>query len=255
MNILCIGDVVGRTGTEMVQSQLPYLKKEYDISFVVANGENAADGNGITKQRAEMLLDSGVDVLTMGNHTFSKKDVFQLFRLNYPIIRPANYPPETVGNGWMVCEREGCKIAVVNLIGRTYMNPTDCPFRTMDRILNEAEADIILVDFHAEATSEKAALAWYLDGKVQLVFGTHTHVQTADERLLPGGTAFITDVGMTGPYQSVLGMDKEVALYRFLHADPKRYETAEGQPQFCAVLLAVDDATHQTVSIKRIQFN
>ncbi len=253
MNILCIGDVVGRLGTEMVQSQLPFLKQEYAINFVVANGENATTGNGINEQRLEMLLDSGVDVVTMGNHTFSKKNILELFRRDYPIIRPANYPPDTPGNGWIVRSCCGCKIAVVNLIGRTFMNPADCPFRIMDEILSTVEADVFLVDFHAEATSEKAALAWYLDGKVQLVFGTHTHVQTADERLLPEGTAFITDIGMTGPYQSVLGVDKDIAIYRFTHAMPKRYEIADSNPQLCGVILELNNDTKEVKSIKRIQ--
>lgn len=253
MNILCIGDVVGRLGAEMVQSQLPFLKQEYAIDFVVANGENATTGNGINEQRTEMLLDCGVDVVTMGNHTFSKKNILELFRRDYPIIRPANYPPDTPGAGWIVRSCCGWKIAVVNLIGRTFMNPADCPFRTMDAILGAVEADVFLVDFHAEATSEKAALAWYLDGKVQLVFGTHTHVQTADERLLPEGTAFITDIGMTGPYQSVLGVDKDIAIYRFTHAMPRRYEIADSNPQLCGVVLELDNDTKQAKSIKRIQ--
>lgn len=253
MNILCIGDVVGRLGTEMVQSQLPFLKQEYAIDFVVANGENATTGNGINEQRMEMLLDCGVDVVTMGNHTFAKKNILELFRRDYPIIRPANYPPDTPGKGWIVRSCCGCKIAVVNLIGRTFMNPADCPFRAMDEILSAVEADVFLVDFHAEATSEKAALAWYLDGKVQLVFGTHTHVQTADERLLPEGTAFITDIGMTGPYQSVLGVDKDIAIYRFTHAMSKRYEIADSNPQLCGVVLELDDGTRRAKSIKRIQ--
>lgn len=253
MNILCIGDVVGRLGAEMVQSQLPYLKQEYDIDFVVANGENATTGNGINGQRLELLLDSGVDVVTMGNHTFSKKNILDLFQQDYPIIRPANYPPGTPGKGWLVRSCGDCKIAVVNLIGRTFMNPADCPFRKMDEILSSVVADVFLVDFHAEATSEKAALAWYLDGKVQLVFGTHTHVQTADERLLPAGTAFITDIGMTGPYNSILGIDKDIAIYRFTHALPKRYEIADSNPQLCGVLLELDENTKQPKSIKRIQ--
>mgnify|MGYP002543360757 CR=1 FL=1 len=253
MNILCIGDVVGRLGAEMVKSQLPYLKQDYNIQFVVANGENATTGNGINQQRLELLLDAGVDVVTMGNHTFSKKAILELFQQNYPIIRPANYPQGTPGNGWIVRTCQGRKIAVINLIGRTFMNPVDCPFQQMEHILQELEADIILVDFHAEATSEKAAMAWYLDGKVQLVFGTHTHVQTADEQILPAGTAFITDIGMTGPYHSILGVDKDIAIYRFTHVVPKRYELADSLPQLCGIVLEIDDDTHRAKGIKRLQ--
>ena len=252
MRILCIGDIVGTPGVETVCSQLNYLKQDYSIDFVVANGENSATGNGITKDKAEKLVDCGVDVITLGNHGFSKPDAGLLMNSGFPMVRPINLPSGTPGNGFIIKECNGKKIAVINALGRVYMNPCDSPFDAVNNcleILNE-KADIILLDFHAEATSEKYAMGWYLDGKVTAVFGTHTHVQTADERILPKGTAYITDIGMTGPYNSVLGMDKDISVSRFLTLMYKRYEVAAGNCILSGIILDIPEK--KVVSISRI---
>lgn len=240
MRILCIGDVVGKCGAEMVQAQLPYLIKEEDLDFVIANGENATTGNGINRERADMLLDAGVDVITMGNHTFAKREICTLMKEGYPIVRPLNLPKGTPGKGALVCTRNGVKIGVINLLGRVYLNPCDSPFEAAISCVERMEADIIFVDFHAEATSEKAAMAWYLDGKVSAVFGTHTHVQTADERILPKGTGFLTDLGMTGPYHSILGVDKDIAVRKFVTLMHERYQIAEGNGILSGAIFEVD---------------
>ncbi len=252
MNILCIGDIVGRSGTETVTSQLKYLKQDYDIDFVIANGENATTGNGINRERADMLLDCGVDVITLGNHAFSKaKQVSELFRDGYPVIRPINMQKGTPGEGYIIKNCGGKKIAVINAMGRVYMLPGNCPFTAVRECIDQIEADIIFVDFHAEATSEKKAMGYYLDGMVTCVFGTHTHVQTADEQLLPKKTAYITDVGMTGPYTSVLGIKKECAVRKFLTMQHEKYETAEGNCQLDGIIVTIDDNNMPT-GIKRI---
>ncbi len=252
MKVLCIGDIVGTPGCEMVHSQLKYIIDEYDIDFVIANGENAATGNGITQQKAEALVEAGVDVITLGNHGFEKPDATKLLNSGFPIIRPANLPDSTPGNGYIIKEVKGKKIAVINLLGRVFLPPINSPFEKAAAILDEisSEADFSFVDFHAEATSEKMAMGWYLDGKVTCVFGTHTHIQTADERILPGKTVYITDIGMTGPYNSVLGMDKEVALSRFLNLTNKRYETAQGNCTLCGILVEADGGN--ATSVKRL---
>ncbi len=252
MNILCIGDIVGTPGCEMVYSQLKYLKQDYAVDFVIANGENAATGNGITSDKAEKLLECGVDVITLGNHGFSKPDAAQLMDSGFPMVRPINLPTGTPGKGVIIKEACGKKIAVVNALGRVYLNPINSPFEAIKECVESLshKADIIIVDFHAEATSEKAALAWYLDGKVTAVYGTHTHVQTADERLLPGGTAFITDIGMTGPYNSILGIDKDIAVSRFVTLMHKRFSVAQGNCQLNGILISADSKT--ATSITRI---
>lgn len=252
MKILCIGDIVGTPGCEMVYSQLKYIKDEFGIDFVIANGENAATGNGITREKAEALADAGVDVITLGNHGFEKPDAPALLNSGFPIIRPANLPDSTPGKGYIIKEVKGKKIAVINLLGRVFLPPINSPFEKAASILEEisSNADFIFVDFHAEATSEKMAMGWYLDGKVTGVFGTHTHIQTADERILPGKTAYITDIGMTGPFNSVLGMDKEVALSRFLNLSNKRYEVAQGNCTFCGIIIEAEGI--YATSIKRI---
>lgn len=229
MNILCIGDIVGRSGSETLVSQLRYIKEDYDIDFVIANGENATTGNGINRERADMLLNGGVDVITLGNHAFSKeRQVKELFAAKYPIIRPANMPDGTDGEGYIIKECGGKKIAVINALGRAFMTPCDCPFNAVKNILKNIEADFVFLDFHAEATSEKKAMGYFLDGKVTAVFGTHTHVQTADEQLLPKKTAYITDLGMTGPITSVLGIKKEIAIKKFTTMMHEKYENADG---------------------------
>ena len=255
MKILCIGDIVGTPGCEMVISQLKYIISDYDIDFVIANGENVSTGNGITSEKAHKLADCGVDVITLGNHSFNKAEASQLMNNGFPMIRPINYPEKTPGKGFIIKECKNKKIAVINALGRVYLNPIDSPFDAVMNCVNEisSSADIIIVDFHAEATSEKAALAWYLDGRATAVFGTHTHVQTADERLLPGGTAFITDIGMTGPYNSVLGVDKDVSVSRFVTLMNKRYVLAEGNCFLCGIILDIDDSSNKVKTIERLK--
>lgn len=252
MQVLMIGDIVGRTGRRAVKINLDEIK--YD--FVVANGENAAGGNGITREIAQELFSCGVDVLTTGNHVWDKKEIFDFIDHEKRIVRPANYPPGTPGAGVCVYEsRNKARIAVINLAGRVFMPGMDCPFRKADELIwkLKGEARIVLVDFHAEATSEKVAMAWYLAGRVSAVCGTHTHVQTADEQLLPGGTAYITDIGMTGPKNSIIGVKKEMIIEKFLTQLPKRFEVAGGSFQFNAVVIDIDEETGESTGIKRIQ--
>jgi len=252
MNILCIGDIVGKPGRDFINKNLQKLKTEYKVDFVIANGENCAHGVGITRNTYDELVYAGVDVITLGNHTWAKKEVIELLEDKKNIIRPANFPSNNPGWGYTIVEHIGKKIAVVNLCGRVYMESYDCPFAKADEILEKIKdnADIIIVDFHAEATSEKLALGWYLDGRVTAVFGTHTHVQTSDERLLPKGTGYITDLGMTGPYNSILGVDKDIIIKKFISMMPSKFEVAEGSAVFNAVLLELDE--NKLTSIKRL---
>jgi metallophosphoesterase (TIGR00282 family) len=242
MNILCIGDIVGKPGRNFINTMLPKLIKEYSVDFVIANGENCAHGVGITRSTYEELVYAGVDVITLGNHTWAKKEVIEFIEEKTNLIRPANFPTNNPGRGYTIVEKSGKRIAVINLVGRVYMDSFDCPFRKVDEILEKLQdkADIIIVDFHAEATSEKLALGWYLDGKVTAVFGTHTHVQTSDERLLPQGTGYITDVGMTGPYDSILGVDKDIIIKKFVTLMPGKFEVAEDRAVFGALLLELE---------------
>ncbi len=255
MRILMIGDVIGRPGREAVDRILPGLRDEMGIDLVIANGENAAAGFGLTEDTASELLDSGVDVLTSGNHIWDKKEFIPYMDdvrgEGLPVVRPANYP---CAPGVGVIRRKG--VAVVNLMGRVFMAQLDCPFRTADRILdeirNEEETPVIIVDFHAEATSEKQAMGWYLDGRVSGVFGTHTHVGTVDARILPGGTAYLTDVGMTGPIDSVIGSDTRAVLERFLTSMPQRLEVAKGPCVLNSVLVEVDEETGRAIHLERV---
>lgn len=250
-----MGDVMGRPGRRALGNLLGALRAQYSVDFIVANGENAAGGLGATPQTANELLGSGVDVITLGNHAFAKKEMLNYLAAERRALRPANYPPGAPGNGFGVFETSnGTRIAVVNLLGRIFMEPVDCPFRTADAILGELPGDVgaVVVDFHAEATSEKQAMGWYLDGRVAAVIGTHTHVQTSDERVLPGGTAYITDAGMTGVLDSVLGLDKAVVLERFLTRLPGRFAVAEGVATLQGVLVEIDPETRQATSISRI---
>lgn len=253
MNILFIGDVVGRPGRNYLSSNLRRLVEEYEIDFTIINGENCAGGVGITKSTYDELLNLGVDMVTLGNHAWSKKEIFDFIEDSDSLVRPANYPKGTPGKGYRVTERAGKRIAVVNLSGRVYMDCIECPFKVMDEILAELRdaADIIIVDFHAEATSEKLAMGWYLDGRVHAVIGTHTHVQTSDERILPGGTAYITDIGMTGPRDSILGVDKDIVIKKFVTGMPARFEVAGGDTFLGAVRIQIDDNSKVT-GIKRI---
>ena len=231
MNILAIGDLVGELGLNKLAEEIENIKKEYKIDFIIVNGENVADGMGITKKAFDKIIKCGANVVTMGNHTWGKKEIFT-FIDDPKLIRPANYPEGVVGKGYGIYECKGKKIAVINLIGRTEVNVlSENPFIKANEILKEIEgkADIIIVDFHAEATAEKVAMGYHLDGRVTAVFGTHTHIQTADEKLLDKGTAYITDIGMTGPKKSVIGMDIDASLKRFLTTLPEKYKIAQGE--------------------------
>lgn len=259
MNILFIGDVFGRPGRTVVRNNLKDLVREHSIDLVLANGENAAAGFGITPALAEDLFELGIDVMTTGNHIWDKREIIDYFNSadgpNSParrVLRPANYAPELPGHGVYEGRKHDVPYAVINLQGRVFMASNDDPFRTMDCLLKQIKAKIIFVDIHAEATSEKVALGWYLDGRVTALVGTHTHIPTADERVLPGGTAYITDVGMTGPYDGVIGVNKEQIITRFLNNMPARFEPATGDARLCAVVVDADDATGKARSIQRI---
>jgi len=256
MRLLMIGDVIGRPGRKTVQLNLGELKREYGLSLVIANGENASGGTGITGDAAGELFSYGVDVITSGNHIWDKKEAFKYIVNEKRLIRPANYPPGLPGHGSYIFEtKDNYRVAVISLSGRAFMPALDCPFRTADDLIKNLkdQADAIVVDFHAEATSEKIALGWYLAGRVAAVCGTHTHVQTADERILPGGTAYITDLGMTGPYNSVIGSNKDVVIKRFLTQLPMRMEVAPGICQFNGAIIEIDETSGEAVSIDRIQ--
>ncbi|MBC7344590.1 MAG: TIGR00282 family metallophosphoesterase, partial [Clostridia bacterium] len=256
MKILFIGDIVGRPGRKLVGDLLPVLRKEYDIELVIANGENAAGGSGITPAVAEELFGKGIHILTSGNHIWDKKEAVPYIDTEPRIIRPANYPPGTPGQGWsLISTPSGVNVGVACLAGRVFLPAIDCPFRVGREIVEELKQHtrIIIVDFHAEATSEKLALGWFLDGLVTAVVGTHTHVQTADERILDEGTAYITDVGMVGPRDSVIGIKKEVVIQKFLTQLPVRFEVAAGPVEFGAVVIEVDEATGRARTIERVR--
>lgn len=255
MKIIFIGDIVGRPGREVIKNSLSALKKEHGLDFVIANAENAAAGSGITSSVAEELFDAGVNVLTSGDHIWKKREIFEIINEEERILRPVNFPSGSPGRGYGIFKtKEGLKVGVINVNGRVFMEALECPFKTTKQAGEELkkETNIIIVDIHAEATSEKVALGWYLDGKVSAVLGTHTHIQTADERILPCGTAYITDVGMTGPYDSVIGRRKEDVLERFITCVPTRFEVAEGNVQLHGVILDVDENTGQALSIIRV---
>lgn len=257
MKIFVIGDVVGNSGVAFVKKHLKSFKKLYAIDFCIANGENAAQGNGITKAAAYDLFDSGVDVITMGNHTFNKTDIFSLIDDDYPIIRPSNFPIGTAGEGYILVDIGEITVAVLNANGRIYLDAMDCPFRSIDNILTKikGKASVVIVDFHAEATSEKIAMGYYLDGRVSAVVGTHTHVQTADEKILDGGTAYITDIGMTGPKNSILGVKKEIVIKRFLTNMPHRFEVSDAEATLSGVVITVDEYTGKATEIERINMS
>jgi hypothetical protein len=253
--VLFFGDVVGRPGRNALSYAIPVLREKYGASFVVANGENSAAGSGVTPTTLNRLLAAGVDVITTGDHIFRNKEypgVINELRL----LRPANYPKVADGRGWgLYTTKDGLRIVVINVLGRIFMEPLRCPFEIVDEILQATsnQAKIILLDIHAEATSEKIAMGWYLDGKVSAIVGTHTHIQTADERILPNGTAYITDLGMTGPYESVLGRERQPVLKRFRTAMPARFDVAEGDVRACGVAVKINAETGQAVSIERFQ--
>lgn len=254
MKILCIGDVMGCIGREIIARLLPEIKENHGIDFVIANGENAAHGIGITKNVYEELIDIGINAVTLGNHTWGCKDVIPLLLHKNNIIRPANFDGDCPGRGSMLINAGDKKIGIVNVIGRTYMNPCSCPFECAKREIAKLkkQTPIVLVDFHAEATSEKAALGWYLDGKASAVFGTHTHIQTADEMILPKGTGYITDLGMTGPQHSVLGMDRHIIIDKFIKSMPQKFILAEGKGQLCGAIFDIDEQTGKCGKVERI---
>jgi metallophosphoesterase (TIGR00282 family) len=254
MRVLFIGDIVGAPGRRIVLERLADLVVQEKLDLVIANGENAASGFGITPRLAAELLGAGIEVLTGGNHIGDRKELLEYVVREPRILRPANFAGGNPGRGVYVgTARNGVPYAVLNLQGRVFMAANDCPFRAADRELAALpeEIKVVVVDFHAEATSEKQAMGWYLDGRVSAVIGTHTHVATADARVLPGGTAFMTDAGMTGPHNSVIGMDKKAVLQRFLDGLPARFEVAEGDVRMSTVLLEIDPATGQALSIKQ----
>jgi metallophosphoesterase (TIGR00282 family) len=255
MNILMIGDVFGESGRAAVARLLPGLRRQHAADLVVANVENAAGGFGVTPAYARAFLDQGVDVMTSGNHIWDKKEIVEYIAKENLLLRPANYPAGTPGVGWVTVKAGPHRVAVLNLMGRVFMNPIDCPFRTADAILPELrrETSIILVDMHAEATSESVAMGWYLDGRVSAVVGTHRHVQTADERVLPGGTAYITDLGLTGPTDGVIGVDRDTIIQRFLTQMPARFEPAKGPAALHGVIITVDPESGRASSIHRLQ--
>ncbi len=257
MNILFIGDIVGAPGRTAVKKKLPGTVSKYSIDLVVANGENTSSGLGLIKQNAEELFDYGIDVITMGNHTWSKKEIFDFIDHEDRIIRPGNVSTNWPGRASTTFDVGGIKTSVINLIGRVGMQPADCPFEAADRMIDDLKAkskpDIIILDFHAEATSEKSALAHFLDGRISFFAGTHTHVQTADECILPGGTGYITDAGMTGPYESVIGMDINTSVRRFTGKLPVPYRVADGPFVFSAVFAQIDERSGRTVRIERIR--
>lgn len=262
MRILFIGDIFGRPGRTIVKERLARLVEEHAIDLVIANGENSAAGFGITPALAEELFELNIDVITTGNHIWDKREIVDYFEAEgngrgpaHRVLRPANYPPDMPGWGLYEGQKSKIPYAVINLQGRVFMASNDDPFRTVDNLLQQIEARIIFVDFHAEATSEKISMGWYLDGRVTAVVGTHTHVPTADERVLPKGTAYVTDVGMTGPYDGVIGVKKELVVDRFLKGMPVRFEPATGDVRLCAVIIDCDEKTGKARSIKRLMLS
>lgn len=255
MNILFIGDVVGDPGRRAIAAHLGPLREQGKVDFCIANAENSAGGFGITREIADELFKLGVDVLTGGNHIWDKKEVLDFIDREPRLLRPANYPSGVPGaRSGVFTSSSGNRVAVLSLMGRVFMAAIDCPFRCADELIPglRAETPIIVVDMHAEATSEKVAMGWYLDGRVSAVIGTHSHVPTADERILPGGTAYQTDAGMTGPYDSIIGVEKEMAIQRFLTQTPRRFTTASGDPRLSGAIISVDEKTGRALGIERV---
>jgi hypothetical protein len=255
MKLLFLGDIVGGPGRDILRQKLPELVQRLDVDLCIANGENASAGSGLTPAVAAKLFALPIQVLTNGDHTYRRREILPLLEEDPRVVRPANMSGRSVGRGHTVVEaRNGVLVAVINLIGRVFMDPADCPFAAVDRILESLgrTTPVILVDFHAEATSEKVAMGHYLTGRVSAVIGTHTHVQTADEKILPGGTAYLTDAGMTGSHDSVIGREKAPVLHRFTTSMPARYDLATGDPRVSGVLIEVDETTGRAATIERI---
>ncbi len=257
MKVLFLGDIFGKPGRNAVKKNLASIVKEEEINVVIANGENAAGGLGITPPVCETLLESGIEVITSGNHIYKKREIYSYLDKQPRLIKPANYPPSTPGAGYYIfsgVNTKGRKVAVINLCGRVFVENLDCPFRSAEKLLADIrkETNIIIVDFHAEVTSEKVAMGWFLDGRVSAVIGTHTHVQTADHRILPQGTAYITDAGMVGPRDSVIGVKKEIIIERFLKIMPQRFLVADGDVCFNGVVISIDNISGHANDIKPI---
>jgi len=256
VKILFIGDIIGEAGRKIITKKLETVVDEYRINLVIANGENAAGGFGITPKIADELLDTGINVITSGNHIWDKKEIVPYLEKEGRLLRPANYPDGVPGHGsFTAYTNTRDRVVVLNLTGRVFMGNFECPFRLFDREITrlKAESDIIIVDFHAEATSEKIAFGWYADGRVSAIIGTHTHVQTADEQILPKGTAYITDVGMTGPLQSVIGIEKDMVIDKYLTLMPRRFEVAKGRPVISAAVIEINELDGKALSIERLQ--
>lgn len=254
MRVLLIGDIVGKTGRRMVGQHIRSFREKYGIDLVVANGENAAGGNGLTHDVLDELLSSGIDVITSGNHIFDKKEILQFIDDVPQVLRPLNLPYGTPGRGYVVVSPAGVPVVIINIAGRAFMPfQYDDPFRAVDDLLTSlaGQVAVAIVDFHAETTSEKAAMAWYLDGRVAVVVGTHTHVQTADERILPGGTAFLTDLGMTGPANSVIGVKTELVIQKLRTQLPVRFDTAQGSGQLGALMVDINPEAGTATAVKR----
>ncbi len=257
MRILTVGDIVASEGREFIYNNLGRIKRIFKIDYCIANGENSANTNGITTEIASNLLYSGVDVVTLGNHTFANREYAQVLSDMPRVIRPVNFPSETEGFGYFIDDLDTIRIAVINAIGRVHMDPVDCPFRATERALKEIgdRADIKIIDFHSETTSEKLAFGYYFDGKADVVFGTHTHIQTADERIMPGGTAYISDLGMTGVRDSVLGVKKEVIMNMYYTGKKAKFEKAEGEVYFNGAIFEIDEKTGKKSIPERLSFS
>jgi metallophosphoesterase (TIGR00282 family) len=256
INILFIGDIVGKPGFDMVLTWLPTFQQKYKTDAIIVNGENTNDGKGILPREGEALFEKGVRVITGGNHTWDKAPAQEYLKSEPRVLRPMNYPRGAHGSGYYIFETSKAKVAVINMQGRTFMPMIDCPFRSAEWVLSKikGEAKVIIMDLHAEATAEKQAMVHFLDGRLSAILGTHTHVQTGDERIFPLGTAYISDVGMTGPYNSVIGMKVAPAINRFLYQTPQKYETAIEDVHICGVFLKIDTDTGRTVEIEKFTF-
>jgi len=257
VRILCVGDVVGSVGTDYLMKKLPIIKREKGIDVCIVNGENSAKGNGITPFSAQQIFSAGADFITTGNHAFKRQEVYKYFDETLSVIRPANYKDSVYGRGYGIIDKGFVRIGVINILGTTYLEPLENPFDCVDRVLEELknEVNIILVDFHAEATSEKRAFGFYLDGRVSAVFGTHTHVQTADEQILPNGTGYITDLGMCGPVHSVLGITPEIIIEKFRTGLPRRHENPETDCSIAGCIFTVDRLSGKTVQVERVYYD
>ncbi|MFC1808904.1 TIGR00282 family metallophosphoesterase [Candidatus Omnitrophota bacterium] len=255
-NVLFIGDIVGNPGRRLCAAVIPLLKKEFNVEFVIANGENAAHGSGLTKRITSELLSAEIDVITSGDHIYKNNDIYEVLDVSNKLIRPFNYPPQSRGKGFtIISDKKGRKIAVINLLGHVFMDVPHNPFTVIDDLINEVskETNLIFIDFHAEATSEKIAMGWHLDGRITCLCGSHTHVQTSDNRVLPQGTAYMTDLGMTGPFASVIGREIEPVVKRFITSMPMKFNVASEDLRLSGAVIEVEEGTGKAVSIKRVQ--